>query len=204
MIIDTRSSVPPYEQLRRRIAAQIDTGELEADSRLPTVRELARQTGLANNTAARVYRELEAAGYIRTEGRRGTFVAARPEVLVDASRGAIERDPVAFCTNAEIALLRPEAFADQTVLDMWVDSEFTMVHRDGRLLARREALEVMCADAAYRPAIEDLVADRPGPSLVVLTYLARRGSGVWRHSTLWVGQAGSWRCRCRQSTPVRD
>jgi DNA-binding transcriptional regulator YhcF (GntR family) len=42
---------------------------------LPTVRELAGQIGLAVNTVARAYRELEAAGVLETRGRYGTFVA---------------------------------------------------------------------------------------------------------------------------------
>src|SRR3954463_13011422 len=44
--------------------------------RLPTVRALAADVGLAVNTVARVYRELEADGVVVTEGRRGTFVAS--------------------------------------------------------------------------------------------------------------------------------
>jgi DNA-binding transcriptional regulator YhcF (GntR family) len=42
---------------------------------LPTVRELAGNLMLAANTVARAYRELEAAGVVETQGRRGTFVA---------------------------------------------------------------------------------------------------------------------------------
>ena len=42
---------------------------------MPTVRELAGQLGLAVNTVARAYRELETAGIVETRGRFGTFVA---------------------------------------------------------------------------------------------------------------------------------
>jgi DNA-binding transcriptional regulator YhcF (GntR family) len=42
---------------------------------LPTVRELAGKLGLAVNTVARAYRELESAGMLETRGRFGTFVA---------------------------------------------------------------------------------------------------------------------------------
>ena len=44
-------------------------------TRLPTVRELAGKLGLAVNTVARAYRELESAGVLETRGRFGTFVA---------------------------------------------------------------------------------------------------------------------------------
>jgi DNA-binding transcriptional regulator YhcF (GntR family) len=79
LAIDHQSSVPPFEQLRTQVAAMTVTGELEAGQKLPTVRQLARDLGLAVNTVARAYRELEADGIISTQGRRGTFV--RSEVF---------------------------------------------------------------------------------------------------------------------------
>jgi DNA-binding transcriptional regulator YhcF (GntR family) len=65
--------VPPFEQLRQQVAGQVASGALPAGIRLPTVRALAADLGLAVNTVARVYRELEADGVVVTEGRRGTF-----------------------------------------------------------------------------------------------------------------------------------
>lgn len=73
--IDQSSSVPPYEQLRSQVAAQVADGTLAAGTRLPTVRGLARELGLAVNTVARAYRELEADGVVTTAGRRGTVVS---------------------------------------------------------------------------------------------------------------------------------
>ena len=49
-------------------------GDLAPGTRLPTVRQLAADLGLAANTVARAYRELEADGVIATYGRKGTFV----------------------------------------------------------------------------------------------------------------------------------
>jgi DNA-binding transcriptional regulator YhcF (GntR family) len=74
--VDGASPVPPYEQVRSQIAAQITDGELVAGTRLPTVRQLADDLGLAVNTVARGYRELEAAGLVETRGRGGTVVTA--------------------------------------------------------------------------------------------------------------------------------
>ena len=74
MTIDASSSVPPYEQVRAQVAARVDAGELTAGTRLPSVRSLAEQLGLANNTVARAYRELEHAGLVTTRGRNGTVV----------------------------------------------------------------------------------------------------------------------------------
>ena len=72
--IHHETGTPPFEQARSQIAGQIAAGRLPAGTRLPTVRALAAELGLAVNTVARVYKELEADGLIVTEGRRGTFV----------------------------------------------------------------------------------------------------------------------------------
>ncbi|WP_121161257.1 GntR family transcriptional regulator [Micromonospora pisi] len=85
--LDPDSPVPPYEQVRAGIAALAAAGELTAGSRLPTVRHLAEELGLAANTVARAYRELEQAGLVETRGRHGTVVTARAaQVRIEAQR----------------------------------------------------------------------------------------------------------------------
>lgn len=76
IVIDPASFVPPYEQIRAQLAAQIACGTLVPGTRLPTVRRLAENLGLAVNTVARAYKELEAAGVVQTRGRGGTVVTA--------------------------------------------------------------------------------------------------------------------------------
>lgn len=73
--VDTRPGRPLFDQLRLAVIDAVRAGTLPAGTRLPTVRELADQLGLAANTVARAYRELEAAGVVQTRGRLGTFVA---------------------------------------------------------------------------------------------------------------------------------
>ena len=72
--IDPSSATPPFEQLRVQLVNQITSGELAGGARLPTVRKLAEELGLAPNTVARSYRELESDGFIATRGRNGSFV----------------------------------------------------------------------------------------------------------------------------------
>jgi DNA-binding transcriptional regulator YhcF (GntR family) len=74
--IDPASSVAPFEQLRAQIAARVASGDLPAGTRLATVRQLAADLGLAVNTVARAFRELEADGVVATQGRRGTIVSS--------------------------------------------------------------------------------------------------------------------------------
>ena len=64
----------PYEQIRTQIAGQVASGQLPPGTRLPTVRALAATLGIAPNTVARAYRELEYAGVVSTRGRNGTVV----------------------------------------------------------------------------------------------------------------------------------
>ena len=72
--LDATASEPPYEQIRRQVADRVERGELQPGDRLPTVRALADELGVAANTVARAYRELEHAGVIETRGRAGSFV----------------------------------------------------------------------------------------------------------------------------------
>jgi GntR family transcriptional regulator len=72
--VDLGSAVPPYEQIRTQISSLIAVGSLAAGTRLPTVRSLASDLGIAAGTVARAYRELEQAGLIETRRRNGTVV----------------------------------------------------------------------------------------------------------------------------------
>ncbi|MFF8609412.1 GntR family transcriptional regulator [Streptomyces sp. NPDC015346] len=74
--VDTDSPTAPYEQLRAQIAERARSGALPVGYKLPTVRGLAEELGLAANTVAKAYKSLEADGVIETRGRNGTFVAA--------------------------------------------------------------------------------------------------------------------------------
>jgi DNA-binding transcriptional regulator YhcF (GntR family) len=93
--IDAQSATPPFEQLRAQLVAQIASGELAGGARLPTVRKLAEDLGLAPNTVARTYRELEADGFIATRGRNGSFVTPQGDPArqgaQEAARAFVER-----------------------------------------------------------------------------------------------------------------
>jgi GntR family transcriptional regulator len=84
--VDPDSFVPPYEQIRQQIATMIDSGVLPHGARLPSIRQLAGDLGLAANTVARSYRELEAAGLVVTRVGNGTTVAVSSTTLSQAER----------------------------------------------------------------------------------------------------------------------
>jgi DNA-binding transcriptional regulator YhcF (GntR family) len=92
IVVDPASHVPPFEQLRAGLLDAVSSGELAAGERLPTVRRLAEDLGVAPGTVARAYRELEASGIIETHGRNGTFVSFHG----DPARQQAQRAAAAF------------------------------------------------------------------------------------------------------------
>jgi DNA-binding transcriptional regulator YhcF (GntR family) len=72
--IDSTSAVPPYDQVRAQLTSLITGGALAPGTRLPPIRQLAGDLGIAPGTVARAYRELEQAGLVATRGRHGTRV----------------------------------------------------------------------------------------------------------------------------------
>lgn len=80
LVVDSELEIPPYQQVVAQIRAGIERGELLPDSALPTVRQLAGDLGIAPNTVARAYGELQNDGWLVGDGRRGTRVAGRVPV----------------------------------------------------------------------------------------------------------------------------
>lgn len=99
--LDDNSERTIYEQIVAQVQEAIATGRLAAGDRLPTVRELADQLGIAPGTVARAYSELERGNIVISQGVRGTRVAGRPKPALD---------PLARPVNLA-GLLRPAAVA---------------------------------------------------------------------------------------------
>ncbi|GAA1724512.1 GntR family transcriptional regulator [Isoptericola hypogeus] len=107
--IDTTSSVPHYEQLRSQLAALIAAGTLPDGERLPTVRALANDLGIAPGTVARTYRDLEAASLVRSRRRVGTLVTAPPATL--------DRAAVTEAARHFVRIARDHGLTDSEVRD---------------------------------------------------------------------------------------
>ncbi len=77
---DPSSPVPVFEQLRAQIERLIVSGQLAPGTKLPPIRDLAADLGLARGTVNKVYDALARDGLVETAGRHGTVVlAARPQ-----------------------------------------------------------------------------------------------------------------------------
>ncbi len=79
--LDPEDPTPSYEQLRRQLSAQIQSGMLEPQTRLPTVRQLAADLAVAAGTVMRAYAALESEGLVVTRRGGGTAVSVSPPTL---------------------------------------------------------------------------------------------------------------------------
>jgi DNA-binding transcriptional regulator YhcF (GntR family) len=84
--LEPADPTPPYEQLRRQLAEAIESGQVAPGTRLPTVRQLAADLGVAAGTVMRAYAELEGGGLVVTRRGGGTSVSASPDTLSVAER----------------------------------------------------------------------------------------------------------------------
>ena len=115
--VNLGSATPPYEQIREQISSLIAIGTLLPGTRLPSVRSLASDLGIAAGTVARAYKELEQSGLLETRRRNGTVVAGTPphtpapetvtaEVLAAVDRYIAEGRKAGLDDAALLAVLR--------------------------------------------------------------------------------------------------
>ena len=105
--VDPADPTPAYEQLRRQLAGLIRTGSVAVGTRLPTVRQLAHDLGLAPGTVMRTYRELETDGLIASRRGQGTVVVGAPS----SADGALSTLAARFVDEAARPGARPEDIA---------------------------------------------------------------------------------------------
>lgn len=112
LTVDPDDPTPPYEQLRRQLADLITAGQLRSGDRLPPLRQLAGDLGLAVGTVARTYRELEQEGLLVSRRGGGTRVAQtrrapaqdRNQLLTDMTAQFVARARGLGFTDDEIAV----------------------------------------------------------------------------------------------------
>lgn len=112
--VDTESAVPPFEQIRVQISQLAASGALAAGTRLPSIRQLSADLGLAPGTVGRAYRELETAGVVSARGRHGSFITGSPvkKPQPETARSSQLRQAAADYARAAAAL---GASASETV-----------------------------------------------------------------------------------------
>lgn len=112
--VDPTSPVPVSEQIAEGIRFAVASGECAPGERLPSVRGLAREILVNPNTVAKVYRDLEREGVVRTRPGLGVFVAegsaarcrrASRDVVLRAMRAAVGKAVGAGLGPAEVESL---------------------------------------------------------------------------------------------------
>ncbi len=104
--VDPSDPTPPYEQVRRQIHGLIRSGVLQPDDRLPPLRQLAGDLGLAVGTVGRAYAELEEAGLVVSRRGAGTRVAVGVAQESDVVLTELARDYLARAAALGIDPLR--------------------------------------------------------------------------------------------------
>jgi GntR family transcriptional regulator len=84
--IEPTSAVPIYRQIIDQVKYQVATGVLKQGDRVPSVRQLASQLAVNQNTVLKVYNELCRDNVLRIERGNGTFVSAGKQTIAAAQR----------------------------------------------------------------------------------------------------------------------
>ncbi|HEY5256753.1 MAG TPA: GntR family transcriptional regulator [Candidatus Baltobacteraceae bacterium] len=92
--VDADLTVPPYQQIAEQLRGAIQRGDVQIGASLPTVRQLAGDLGVAPNTVARAYAQLQEDGLLIGDGRRGTLVAGPIPAASRRARASTLRDAV--------------------------------------------------------------------------------------------------------------
>lgn len=89
VLLETESDKPIYKDIYESIRSSILSGKLTPGSKLPSSRELARQSGVSRMTVVNAYEQLLAEGYLIGKHGSGTYVAeSLPEEYVQAKKPA--------------------------------------------------------------------------------------------------------------------
>ncbi|WP_407541578.1 GntR family transcriptional regulator (plasmid) [Deinococcus radiomollis] len=110
--LDRTLGIPVGVQLRGQIEYGVACGEIERGSRLPSVRDLAQELGVAHMTVVQVYKELLALGLIVTQPGRGTFVAGAPKP------GGIDLEPLRHLMTETLAKAAQAGYTQRQVSEV--------------------------------------------------------------------------------------
>ncbi|MCX5637268.1 MAG: GntR family transcriptional regulator [Planctomycetota bacterium] len=106
--IEPSSPVPIYRQIIDQIRYQIATGALKEGDQVPSVRQLASELAVNQNTILKVYNQLCTEKVLKIERGSGTFVAASRQSIPVAERrkivGKLLRDAAVQAIHLDVSL----------------------------------------------------------------------------------------------------
>ncbi len=116
--VDPDRALPVYEQVREQVVRMVASGILGPGARLPTIRQLAQDLGLAKGTVAKAYELLESDSVIETRGRRGSFVLEMERATVKEQRSGLKEAAESLVVVAR-QLGADEATVAEAVKQAW-------------------------------------------------------------------------------------
>lgn len=108
--VDLRDRKQLYEQIIDNIKNLILMGELKADDKLPSVRNLAKELGINPNTIQKAYSELERQGIIVTLPGRGSMILSDKNALRDEKLDVLTEKLTSIATEMRTAGVTEEEF----------------------------------------------------------------------------------------------
>ena len=105
--VEPSSSTPIYCQLAEQIREQIAAGLLKPGQQVPSVRQLAADLAVNQNTVLKVYNELVREGVLTMERGNGTFVSERMAEQIEARRQQIVGEALARVVEKAVSLNIP-------------------------------------------------------------------------------------------------
>ena len=107
--IEPASGIPITRQIVDQIRARCASSLLKPGDRLPSVRELARQLAVNQNTILRAYERLTAEGVLELRHGEGTFVADFAAARqLKRERAALEEEALRLVRKAAMVGMSPE------------------------------------------------------------------------------------------------
>lgn len=102
IIISNHSKEPIYEQITNQVKSSVLSGELQEETAIPSMRQLAKDLKVSVITTKRAYEELEKAGFIYSIVGKGSFVAEQNlELIKEKKLKVIEEQLNAVITNSK-------------------------------------------------------------------------------------------------------
>jgi GntR family transcriptional regulator len=123
--LDSRSGVPPYQQIVQQTRRALRLGLLVAGDQLPTVKDAAAHLAINPNTVLKAYRELEHAGLVAARPGVGTFVTGTLSGDSLSAHAPLRRDLRRWLDKA-----RRAGLDEQSIEDLFQDT-FRLMNAEG-------------------------------------------------------------------------
>lgn len=128
-ILSASEATPLYKQLYHQMRSHVLSGKLPADSKLPSVRDMAAELSASRNTVDGAYQELLAEGYIYSKPRSGFYVSAleqetvpNPQGVTHSKQDFLPGPPSVAPYDFHPARLDPESFPAELWRKCYVES----------------------------------------------------------------------------------